>query len=504
MGFPFSEHAQLFFFSTKTAREHRHRRCLRSLVYEEERCFLVYESKLKELLKFCPKCRSPISESQEYKNTGSQLSIELSCLQGCSFVWNSQPKVGTLHGLGNLFLTSCITFTGIPFNKFERFAWLLNLKFFSDSTFYQLQKDFVTPVVHKSWEEERERMVTEITEKNIVILAGDGRCDSPGHSAKYCTYTFLDAETGKVVDTTVVPVTEVANSNAMEKEGFIRVLRRIQCNSVKVDIVSTDRHVQIRKLLRVDPEVNHIKHEFDPWHISKSLVKKLNKAAKKKGCEDLLPWIPSVINHFWWSLDSSLKNVEEMYERFRSVIFHVVDKHSWPGCTHFTQCEHGPLPEEEQREWLEEGSDSHEASKSVVLHRDLKKDLAQVTESIKTSDVEVFNNLILKYAPKQHHYEFEQMLTASYLAALDNNYNAERRQVKIKSGENIGKFRYKIAWRKATKKFTVRKVLEKKNYTYLKSMLGKTCLAAKSKNKVATRKRIMAPLAQWARKVFIT
>ena len=185
-------------------------------------------------------------------------------------------------------------------------------------------------------------------------------------------------------------------------------------------------------------------------------------------------------------------NVEEMYERFRSVIFYVVDKHSWPGCTHFTQCEHGPLPEEEQREWLEEGSDSHEALKSVVLHRDLKKDLAQVTESIKTSDVEVFNNLILKYAPKQHHYEFEQMLTAPYLAALDNNYNAERRQAKIKSGENIGKFRYKIAWRKATKKFTVRKVLEKKDYTYLKSMLGKTCLAAKSKNKVATRKRIMA------------
>ena len=68
----------------------------------------------------------------------------------------------------------------------------------------------------------------------------------------------------------------------MEKEGFIRVLRRIQSNSVKVDIVATDRHVQIRKLLRVDPEFNHIKHEFDPWHISKSLVKKLNKGGKEK------------------------------------------------------------------------------------------------------------------------------------------------------------------------------------------------------------------------------
>lgn len=62
--------------------------------------------------------------------------------------------------------------------------------------------------------------------RRYVLLIGDGRCDSPGHSAKYCTYTMMDAESGKVVDIEVVPVTDVKNSNAMEKEGFSRVLTR--------------------------------------------------------------------------------------------------------------------------------------------------------------------------------------------------------------------------------------------------------------------------------------
>ena len=40
----------------------------------------------------------------------------------------------------------------------------------------------------------------------------------------YVLFLFL----GKVVDTTVVAVTDVKNSNAMEKEGFVRMLERLQ------------------------------------------------------------------------------------------------------------------------------------------------------------------------------------------------------------------------------------------------------------------------------------
>ena len=76
-----------------------------------------------------------------------------------------------------------------------------------------------------------------------------------------------------MVDFKVVAVTEVANSNCMEKKGFMDTLSNLEANGIKVDIISTDRHPQIKKEIRV----NHpnIDHQFDPWHISKSVSKTL-------------------------------------------------------------------------------------------------------------------------------------------------------------------------------------------------------------------------------------
>ena len=46
--------------------------------------------------------------------------------------------------------------------------------------------------------------------------------------------------------------------------------------------MSTDRHPQIRKLMRLDPSFNVIKHQFVPWHVAKGICKSLNKASVKK------------------------------------------------------------------------------------------------------------------------------------------------------------------------------------------------------------------------------
>lgn len=138
------------------------------------------------------------------------------------------------------------------------------MKFISDSVYYQIKRDYILPVVRQKWNRERKRMIELLNSREVVVLVGDGRCDSPGHSAKYCNYTFMETQTGKVIDTVVVPVTEVKNSNAMEKEGFIRILRELQNKDVNIDIVATDKHTQIRKLMKVNPEFNAITHQFDP------------------------------------------------------------------------------------------------------------------------------------------------------------------------------------------------------------------------------------------------
>ena len=54
----------------------------------------------------------------------------------------------------------------------------------------------------------------------FICLHGDGRCDSPGYSAKYCTYYIMDSVSGLILDYNLVQSTETESSVAMEKEGL--------------------------------------------------------------------------------------------------------------------------------------------------------------------------------------------------------------------------------------------------------------------------------------------
>ena len=64
----------------------------------------------------------------------------------------------------------------------------------------------------------------ELVNKGTINLNGDGRCDSPGHSARYGTYTLMDNDSGKVEAFSVVQVSEVTSANAMENEGSKRCM----------------------------------------------------------------------------------------------------------------------------------------------------------------------------------------------------------------------------------------------------------------------------------------
>lgn len=42
--------------------------------------------------------------------------------------------------------------------------------------------------------------------KGAVNVAGDGRCDSPGHSALFCLYSLMDTNTKKIISAHVLKV----------------------------------------------------------------------------------------------------------------------------------------------------------------------------------------------------------------------------------------------------------------------------------------------------------
>ena len=106
-------------------------------------------------------------------------------------------------------------------------------------------------MVNKAWTEERLSVLDDIKQKGPVNLIGDGLCDSPGHNAKYCTYTMMTDE-GKVVYFSLVHVTEAKSSNAMEKEGFERCIAGLQAEDVTIKRIATDRHTSSSSAMNKD------------------------------------------------------------------------------------------------------------------------------------------------------------------------------------------------------------------------------------------------------------
>ena len=281
--------------------------------------------------------------------------------------WESQPVVKR-KPLGNLLLAASILFTG-NFAAISRLASCFNLQFFSESVFYDTQRKYLFPVVNEAWEAESQRQVDRLTSKEVVNLDGDGRCDSPGHCAKYGTYTLMDEDSGDVVAFNVVQVSEVSSSNAMEKEGFSRCLQDLEEKGIMINRIATDRHVSISSSMKKD--FPHINHQYDVWHLSKWVVKKLTNKAKQKGCEELAPWIQSIPNHLWWCVATCGGNVQLLREKWKSVLDHVANKHKWSGNTLFHQCCHRRISSSEAKQicWLKPGSQAHIALEEVVLNK---------------------------------------------------------------------------------------------------------------------------------------
>lgn len=260
--------------------------------------------------------------------------------------------------------------------------------------------------------------------RDTVKLNGDGRCDSPGHNAKYGTYTFMDSDTCKVAIFNLVQVTETTSSNAMEKEGFVRCLDNLDDEDITIHTITTDRHTSITSTM--EKEYSHIKHQYDVWHLAKSVVKKLNKKAKTKQCEELSKWIQSVSNHLWWCAATCNGNAVILKEKWVSILHHVRNKHSWNNTTHFKKCAHPRLRRRDARQkcWLKPGSAAFVALEEVILNPRLLKDLAKLTDFNHTGGLEVYHSMMLKYCPKRQHFSYKGMLARTQLAAIDNNRNA--------------------------------------------------------------------------------
>ena len=107
-------------------------------------------------------------------------------------------------------------------------------------------------------------------------------------------------------------MTETKNSNAIEKKACRRVLDR-QESDLPVSVLCTEHHMGIQKMIE---DFSNMTHQYDVWHLAKSISKKLIQKACKKGVEELLPWVPCIKTNFWWPAATCQGNEVELVEKW--------------------------------------------------------------------------------------------------------------------------------------------------------------------------------------------
>lgn len=148
----------------------------------------------------------------------------------------------------NLILSVDILFSGLTPMKGLRLLQFTNVASISISKFMNHQKFYLYIAIGHVWHTWQSFYVKEIVDqKTSLTLSGDGRYDTPGHSAKYGCYSMLDLKEGLVVDEQLVQSNEVKSCCHMEKEGLIRTIEFFKHKGIPIEILITDRHVQIVK-----------------------------------------------------------------------------------------------------------------------------------------------------------------------------------------------------------------------------------------------------------------
>ena len=241
---------------------------------EDEKQFLTFWSVLAPLFVFCSKCKQTASV-HKVATKGTMLIVTLLCVDDHLSTWRSQPTVEKGLALGNLLLAAGILFSGATYSKIREVCDISKTNIFGKTRFYAIQKDYLFPVVNKIFEQTKLLILENIQDLSLegIHLSGDGRCDSHGFNAKYGTYSFMQAVTNLILDFTITQFSQVSSSNAMEKFGFIKLLSSLENFGIKISSINTDRHIQIRAYL--SKERPDIVHQFDIWHLAKSIKKDL-------------------------------------------------------------------------------------------------------------------------------------------------------------------------------------------------------------------------------------
>ena len=104
-------------------------------------------------------------------------------------------------------MSAAILYAGALPTKALRMFNILNCASISKKTFFRHQKQILQPAVNSVWQHSQASLLDFMKECiHSLVLSGDGRADSPGHSAKYGSCAVLEMSCNKVIQFSLVQV----------------------------------------------------------------------------------------------------------------------------------------------------------------------------------------------------------------------------------------------------------------------------------------------------------
>ncbi|XP_068712164.1 uncharacterized protein [Montipora foliosa] len=349
---------------------------------------IVFLSQLLLLFKFCHICKAD-NPTVETREIGTEAVVKTSCNNPeCmkQSIWYSQPLIPGSHiPAGNFLLCLCILLTGGSATKVLQMFKHMGLGCVSLGTFFKYQRTKLFPTIHLYWQNYQDKMLSRLKDlSGGVTIAGDGRHDSMGHSAKFRAYTIFCCTIPMIIHFALVQRNQAGSSPAMEFMAFKECMNYLIGYGLLITTFISDRHVSIASHMK--KVFTKIIHYFDIWHLKKKIRKVLSKISKEKGCEVLGEWIKPCEKHLYWSATSTFSgNGRVIWAKFKSFLSHVVNKHAGLEDPLFNKRAHGTI---EPRKWLKVGTVAYDKLSAALTNNALVKGIKQASPLAQTSCLE--------------------------------------------------------------------------------------------------------------------
>ncbi|KAL5256457.1 hypothetical protein ACHWQZ_G011635 [Mnemiopsis leidyi] len=436
------------------------------------------------LFQFCLDCGSRLT-SRAARFSGATIFMDYICCFGHKRTWCSSPSYHRYTHINSL-LSFSTTLCGIRFSSMKHLMQLCEMPFISKTVFNGHRKKWLFPVIYKMYNDEKLSIMSKLKFAGKLSISGDAQYDSPGFSAKMCTYTIMNSETNEIIDFIVIQKGQYEGE--LEKQACQLLLEiLIREHELDVEIFVTDRHTGIGAMMRENfPAVYHA---FDVWHMAKSLQKKLTACAKKH--QKVGSWTQMLVRHFWWSCRECKGNVDLLIEMFHSCLFHILDIHNWgrrqkihsqfgelrvgsrPYPTRpvlMKQCYHTQHCHREGREipWFNVEDEDFKAVFKIITGTKFTNDVKKCSKFIHTGKLESFHSLKLSYLPKSTGFTMATTVILTMLAAIQNN-------TYLKSKSKLGSYSIR-QWSRANKEYLIKERTVYDDTTFKKEILQNTFL----------------------------